>query len=169
MTPERLREIATGAVLRGDFLTEETQEVAYALFAYADLLKAQAPPEAGDALDTYKQFQDYVVANMPPGTVISNPEWWASRLWRAMLRATPEPGGLRHSGECLTDPFAKDVCEGMYAEQVDEILKLQEALTAVYSLAGEDPAIAEICRKAIIETGGEWDGHDNDVEKINAR
>lgn len=46
VTPERLREIATGAVLRGDFLTEETQEVAYALFAYAGLLEAKAPPEA---------------------------------------------------------------------------------------------------------------------------
>lgn len=34
-------------------------------------------------------FAEYVTREIPPGTVISNPAWWAARLWRAAQSATP--------------------------------------------------------------------------------
>ena len=42
----------------------------------------------------YPEFEEYVVKNMPPNTVISDPKWWAQRLWRAAHSApsvTSEP------------------------------------------------------------------------------
>lgn len=57
--------------------------------------------------------------------------------------------------DCTADPYAIDVSEGMYAEKCDDVLKLQEALRAVYALAGEDTEIAKIVHEAIAETGGE--------------
>jgi hypothetical protein len=42
-----------------------------------------------------------------------------------------------------------------YVQKCDDVLKLQEALRAVYALAGEDPEIARIVHEAIAETGGE--------------
>lgn len=62
---------------------------------------------------------------------------------------------MRHVGECEQGGPAKDVCEGMYADKCDDVLKLQEALRAIYALAGEDIEIAKICTDAIRETGGE--------------
>jgi len=32
-------------------------------------------------------FVRWVRNNMPPNTVISNPDWWAMQLWRAAMRA----------------------------------------------------------------------------------
>ena len=62
---------------------------------------------------------------------------------------------MKHGPDCEADPFFRDVCEGMYDEKCDDVLKLQEALRAVYALAGEDPAIARIVQEAITETGGD--------------
>ena len=41
-------------------------------------LAADAPPEA---------FVQYVERNLPPNTIISNPAWWAKRLWCAAVDA----------------------------------------------------------------------------------
>lgn len=35
-------------------------------------------------------FSSWVECNMPSGTVIADPQWWVSRLYKAMLAATPE-------------------------------------------------------------------------------
>ncbi len=40
-------------------------------------LPLQAPPD----------FVYYVERNMPPGTIISDPHWWADKLWRSARRA----------------------------------------------------------------------------------
>ena len=69
--------------------------------------------------------------------------------------------GLVHSGECLTDEYAKDVCEGMYSEKVDQILDLIEALEAIATLnAGRNKQCQEIRRialTAIAEQGTDLD------------
>ena len=44
-----------------------------------------------------------------------------------------------HGGECERDRYARDVCEGMYAEKCDDVIGLCEALRAVLALAGEHP------------------------------
>jgi hypothetical protein len=62
---------------------------------------------------------------------------------------------MNHGPDCEADPQYKAVCEGIYAEKCDDVLKLQEALRAVYALAGEDKEIAKIVHEAIAETGGE--------------
>lgn len=37
------------------------------------------------------EFVEWVKREIPPGTVISDPEWWASRIYRALLRAAAQP------------------------------------------------------------------------------
>lgn len=62
---------------------------------------------------------------------------------------------MKHVGECAKDEVAKNVCESMYADKCDDVLKLQEALRAVYALSGESKEITKICFDAIRETGGD--------------
>jgi hypothetical protein len=38
-------------------------------------------------------FSDWLVSQMPPGTVIGNPQWWAPRILRALRNLTPAGGG----------------------------------------------------------------------------
>ena len=63
---------------------------------------------------------------------------------------------MKHIGECAKDEVAKDVCEGMYADKCDDVLKLHEALRAIYSLVGENKEVAKICSETTNETGGNW-------------
>lgn len=53
----------------------------------------------------------------------------------ALLRLARSAEGLKHGGECLTDPYTKDVCEGMYAEKVDEVLALVQTLEGIATLS----------------------------------
>ena len=53
----------------------------------------------------------------------------------ALLRMARSAEGLKHGGECLTDPYTKDVCEGMYAEKVDEVLALVQTLEGIATLS----------------------------------
>jgi hypothetical protein len=52
-----------------------------------------APAVQGEAADMPASFAEYVAREIPPGTVISNPAWWATRLWRAACTGltTPQP------------------------------------------------------------------------------
>jgi hypothetical protein len=36
------------------------------------------------------EFLEWMKRQMPKGTVIGNPEWWASRIWQAAIRALAE-------------------------------------------------------------------------------
>ena len=63
---------------------------------------------------------------------------------------------MKHTRSCAIDKFARDVCEGMYAEKLDHILMLHETLQGVYSLVGENPQIEVLCRDAVLQTGGDW-------------
>ena len=60
---------------------------------------------------------------------------------------------MRHKQECNNDPFAKDVCEGIYGDRVDSNLGLVEALRAVYALVGQDKQVRKIIEDAIEEHG----------------
>lgn len=60
---------------------------------------------------------------------------------------------MRHVGDCATDEFARQVCEGMYVERVQDNLALCEALRAVYALVGENEAVAKTVHDAIREHG----------------
>lgn len=40
-----------------------------------------------DEIAAFGHFQNYVVKNMPVGTVTGDPTWWAARLWRALFSA----------------------------------------------------------------------------------
>lgn len=54
-----------------------------------------------------------------------------------------------HTGECKDDPFARDVCTGMYLDKIDDNQGLADALRTVLSLAGEDQKISEVIEKAL--------------------
>lgn len=60
----------------------------------------------------------------------------------------------KHGTECEGDRYAKDVCEGMYAEKCDDVIGLCEALRAVLALVGEDKLVRKIVEEAISEHGG---------------
>lgn len=47
--------------------------------------RADSPESDGET------FAAWLAREIPPGTVISNPAWWAPRILRAALRATPQP------------------------------------------------------------------------------
>jgi len=36
-------------------------------------------------------FAEWVAREIPPGTIISDPAWWAPKMWRAAMRAHPAP------------------------------------------------------------------------------
>src|SRR5690606_14654110 len=56
-----------------------------ALDEVLDALEAQAPPAgARDAVADGEKFADWLAREMPPGTTISNPYWWAPRIIRAL-------------------------------------------------------------------------------------
>lgn len=64
---------------------------------------------------------------------------------------------VQHVGECKDDPHARQVCDGIYADRVDDVLELCEALMAIRTLCGghseQSKAITEIVDKAIEEHG----------------
>ena len=45
------------------------------------------PAPAAPQAEPQQVFTRWVRDNMPPNTVISDPDWWAARLWRAAMRA----------------------------------------------------------------------------------
>ena len=59
-----------------------------------------------------------------------------------------------HDAECQNDHYARSVCEGMWADQCDDVIALVEALRAVYSLSGEMPEVCRIVHEAIAKHGG---------------
>ena len=50
-------------------------------------LRARAVPQSAPA-----GFVEWLCQEMPPGTVISDPAWWAPKIHRAMLAASKEDG-----------------------------------------------------------------------------
>jgi hypothetical protein len=56
------------------------------LIAYA---RSTQPPPV-DAVAGFDVFRHYVETNMPPNTVIGNPNWWAQRLWKQAVYAINE-------------------------------------------------------------------------------
>lgn len=59
-----------------------------------------------------------------------------------------------HGDDCEHGSFARDVCEGMYAEKCDDVIGLCEALRAVLALAGESAEVRRVVERAIDEHGG---------------
>ena len=51
------------------------------------------------AVGVSEEFKAWLCSEMPPGTVISNPEWWAPRIARALQAAAPQPPALDRDGE----------------------------------------------------------------------
>lgn len=45
-------------------------------------------------LVSYAEFAKYIVREMPEGTVIGDPAWWAPRIWRFARHALSDSDGL---------------------------------------------------------------------------
>lgn len=56
-----------------------------------------------------------------------------------------------HGPTCSADRSALEVCEGVYADKVDECMGLVETIRAIYALAGENPQIKNLVDEALIE------------------
>ncbi|MBO9717476.1 MAG: hypothetical protein J7507_11890 [Pseudoxanthomonas sp.] len=81
-------------------------------FTPAEAPPFRAPPPAGDAQARVDEamvadgFATWLEREMPPGTVISNPRWWATRILRAIYRAAAlqeKPSGYG-VGKPVIDP-----------------------------------------------------------------
>lgn len=59
------------------------------LAAYANQPAPVASGVQDEVADIPASFVEYVAREIPPGTVISNPEWWTPRLWRAACAGLP--------------------------------------------------------------------------------
>ena len=78
---------------------------------YAHPAPKQAEPAIKESLtvpEGYKlvppaAFAKWLSLQMPSGTVIENPEWWAIRIYRAMLAAAPTPPAP-DVGKPITEP-----------------------------------------------------------------
>jgi hypothetical protein len=100
--------------------------------------EAQAFKVWWDAQDTTNQ-----------GLIVSH-RWAAWNSWKARADLSPaRVEGRRHVGECSSDSYARDVCDGMYADKCDEVNDLCEVLKAVLSLAGESAEIRSIIEEAL--------------------
>lgn len=69
------------------------------------------------------------------------------------MTATKKKRAVKHVGECAHDESARQVCEGIYRDRVDDNLKLCEALRAVYTLVGQNKEVAKIVHDAIRDHG----------------
>lgn len=65
------------------------ERVAITASEWAELRAALEAAKAVRDSEMPASFADYVTREMPPGTVISRPLWWAPRLWRAAQSAAP--------------------------------------------------------------------------------
>ena len=59
------------------------------------------------------EFSEWLCREIPPGTVVTSPAWWAPRIYRrAMLAAVPTPEDSRHwpedHGHYIGVPVADD-------------------------------------------------------------
>lgn len=113
----------------------------------------------------------HALAMNPQDTEPRESDKYTVALLRQLLALIPvqaEP--VLHQGECATDESARQVCEAMYVEKVDEVLALIEALEAVATLnAGTDPQSIEvrgIALKAIGEQGTDVDARNNAAREL---
>ena len=103
---------------------------------YAAEARLRALTEAEPAADMPEAFEDYMITNYPPRTVISDPKWHAPRIWRAVRRtiraAAPAPavpdGWREFIAECAT-----------YAGKMINGNRLSDRAAALLAAAPEAP------------------------------
>jgi hypothetical protein len=70
---------------------------------------------------------------------------------RAIINTVMFKQEKEHGSKCQEDRSWMDVCEGTYADKVDECLRLVETIRAIYALAGENPQIKNLVDEALID------------------
>lgn len=50
-------------------------------------LRAELATARRQGMEMPPEFLEWMKREMPSGTHIHNPEWWASRVWKAAIRA----------------------------------------------------------------------------------
>lgn len=85
MSDERINELWAWS---GEPEAERTATTRHHAFAYA-LLSAQPDGWVSVPDKVPDSFTEWLCHEIPEATVISNPSWWAPRLWNAMKRCSP--------------------------------------------------------------------------------
>lgn len=103
-----------------------------------------------------EQFEAWLCREMPSGTIISNPKWWAPRIIRALAAPIPrDPVGEKptfHTGNSHFTPFyllanARQICSREYQRQPNWVLAMR--LFALGSTSA-----TKVCRDAGIDPDG---------------
>ena len=55
-------------------------------------LRAELATARRDGMEMPSEFLQWMKDQMPSGTHIHNPEWWAKRIWEAAIRAVAGEG-----------------------------------------------------------------------------
>ena len=55
-------------------------------------LRAELATARREGMEMPPEFLEWMKREMPSGTHIHNPEWWASRVWKAAIRAAAKEG-----------------------------------------------------------------------------
>lgn len=78
---------------------------------YKRIASAPPPQQQDDcvrvAVKMPEEFAQWFESQVPPGTVISNPRWWAPKIYRALLAAAKEP-----VAKPKPDPLSQALNEG---------------------------------------------------------
>lgn len=70
---------------------------------------------------------------------------------RAIINTVLAAQDKEHGKNCQEDLSARDVCEGMYIDKVDECLRLVSVIRSIYALVGEDEEIKNLVDGALLE------------------
>lgn len=116
-----------------------------------------------------EQFKEWLKREMPEGTVIGNPEWWAKKIWQAALSAksVPEQMGspIQKLMEYLTNILDEDEfnqCDSILAGQgisapqpTDERVRELEKDAARYRWLrkGASDEVAVVCGLGAMDYG----------------
>lgn len=115
------------------------------------------PDELALPLDS-GPFADWLAREMPPGTIIGNPAWWAPRILRQIARLTAKQRQTDHPDTARLDwlerhpRLAEFVVDGratdcyLYAVSGAPGLKLREIIDAAMRAEPSKPVSAEVGR-----------------------
>ncbi|SER56515.1 hypothetical protein SAMN05216409_1533 [Pseudomonas lutea] len=92
-----------------------------------------------------EQFAEWLKREMPAGTVISDPEWWAPRIFKAARSAPAEPVSyvLFKDGEVHFDADDGAVISNVRGDELDESHKWLPVYTAPIALLTENERLNE--------------------------
>jgi len=88
-----------------------------------------------------EQFAEWLKREMPAGTVINDPQWWAPRILKAVLTASAEPVAIANKGRAAFWVKWTDAAKDLYGPDI-------KLYTAPGALQAEIDRLKECLKRA---------------------